>query len=95
MWLFPYLSYATLVMIGLVIGSMYWVQGSRSQLLLSFVSLGLVLSAYGVKSVRARAQRARGPVVSEVALPAMSPIRGYLTSATPHDVPVVPNTQVS
>ena len=95
MWLFPYLSYATLLMIGVVIGSMYWVPGSRSQLVLSFVSLGLVLSAYGIKSVRARAHRARGPVVGEVALPAMSPIRDYLTSATQHEVPVVPNTQVS
>ena len=95
MWLFPYLSYATLLMIGIVIGSMYWVPGSRSQLVLSFVSLGLVLSAYGIKSVRARAHRARGPVVGEVALPAMSPIRDYLTSATQHEVPVVPNTQVS
>jgi len=93
MWLFPYLSYATLLLIGVVIGSMYWVQGSRLQLLLSFVSLGLVLAAYGVKRVRARTLTARSRAVNQIAVPAVSPIRDYVTSAT-HDVPTLANTQV-
>jgi GABA permease len=53
MWLFPYLSYLTLFAIGVVVASMYFVEGSRSQLLLSFVSLGVVVGAYAVRARRA------------------------------------------
>jgi GABA permease len=53
MWLFPYLSIATVAGIGLVVASMYWVEGARSQLLLSLLSLAFVLVAYRVRAWRA------------------------------------------
>jgi GABA permease len=59
MWLFPYLSYATLLAIAVVVGSMYWVGGARSRLLLSFVSLGFVLAAYAIKAWRTGTFRRR------------------------------------
>jgi GABA permease len=69
MWLFPYLSYLTVGGIAVVVGSMYFVDGSRSQLLLSFLSLGVVLAAYGIKTWRARVPSTEGaalPVTGNV-----------------------------
>jgi GABA permease len=61
MWLHPWLSWATLVCIGLVLISMGIVEETRSQLWLSLVSLAAFLAAY---AVIARRQRRAGSAVT-------------------------------
>lgn len=56
MWAFPYLSYATIGWMFVVLGLMAWIPETRSQLLLSVVSLAVILGAYHLR-------RTRGPVV--------------------------------
>ena len=49
MWLFPWLTYLAMAAIVVVVGSMYFIAGSRSQLLLSFISLAVVVIAYQLR----------------------------------------------
>lgn len=56
MWLFPYLTWATLVAIVAVVATMAVIPDSRSQLLLSMVSLAAILTIYAL-FVRPRASR--------------------------------------
>lgn len=56
MWAFPYLSYAAIAWMFVVLGLMAWIPETRSQLLLSIVSFAVILGAYYVR-------RTRGPVV--------------------------------
>ena len=75
MWLFPYLTYFAIAAMVTVIASMALVEDVRSQLIPSFISLGIVLVAYWFKS---RAERgtttvpagaaARSPEMERVAL---------------------------
>ena len=46
MWLFPWLTYLAMAAIVVVVASMYFIDGSRSQLVLSFISLAAVIGAY-------------------------------------------------
>jgi hypothetical protein len=46
MWLYPWLTYLAMAAIVVVVGSMYFIKDSRSQLVLSFVSLAVVAAAY-------------------------------------------------
>ncbi|OCA87475.1 GABA permease [Bacillus wudalianchiensis] len=50
MWLFPYLSYATIVWMLAVIAAMIWIPGTRSQVFLSLISFGVILVAYLIRS---------------------------------------------
>ncbi|AZU60635.1 amino acid permease [Neobacillus mesonae] len=50
MWLFPYLSYVTILWMFGVIAVMIWIPGTRSQVYLSIVSFGAILAAYMVRS---------------------------------------------
>ena len=54
MWLFPYLTYFAIAAMVTVIASMALVKDVRSQLIPSFISLGIVLVAYWFKT---RAER--------------------------------------
>jgi GABA permease len=50
MWLFPYLSYLTILWMFGVIAVMIWIPGTRSQVVLSVVSFGAILAAYRLRS---------------------------------------------
>ncbi|GHH99879.1 amino acid permease [Neobacillus kokaensis] len=50
MWLFPYLSYVTILWMFGVIAAMIWIPGTRSQVYLSLVSFGAILVAYMIRS---------------------------------------------
>jgi GABA permease len=56
MWLHPWLGIATLAGIGVVLAVMGYMADTRSQLLLSLISLGVVLLAYPLTR-RSRGQR--------------------------------------
>jgi L-asparagine transporter-like permease len=53
MWLYPWLTYLAMAAIVVVVGSMYFIEGSRSQLFLSFISLAVVAGAYMIRKRRA------------------------------------------
>ena len=64
MWLYPWLTYLAMAAIVVVVGSMYFIAGSRSQLVLSFISLAVVVGAYQLRKrrgVSARSRPRRGP----------------------------------
>jgi GABA permease len=52
MWLYPWLTYLAMAAIVVVVGSMYFIEGSRSQMLLSFISLAFVTGAYALRRRR-------------------------------------------
>lgn len=52
MWLYPGLTYLSMVAIVVVVGSMYFIADSRSQFLFSFLSLAVVVGAYLVRKRR-------------------------------------------
>jgi GABA permease len=52
MWLYPWLTYLAMVGIVVVVASMYFIKDSRSQLVLSFVSLAVVVAAYLMRKRR-------------------------------------------
>ena len=54
MWLFPWLSYATIALMATVILAMAFLPSTRSQFVMSGVTLAVVLVAYEVR-------RRRGP----------------------------------
>jgi GABA permease len=60
MWLYPWLTYLAMIAIVVVVGSMYFIKDSRSQLVLSLVSLAVVVAAY---VWRKRRQEAAGPAI--------------------------------
>jgi GABA permease len=60
MWLYPWLTYLAMIAIVAVVGSMYFIEDSRSQLVLSLVSLAVVVAAY---VWRKRRQEAAGPAI--------------------------------
>jgi GABA permease len=60
MWLYPGLTYLAMIAIVAVVGSMYFIEDSRSQLVLSLVSLAVVVAAY---VWRKRRQEAAGPAI--------------------------------
>jgi GABA permease len=60
MWLYPWLTYLAMIAIVVVVGSMYFIEDSRSQLVLSLVSLAVVVAAY---VSRKRRQEAAGPAI--------------------------------
>jgi GABA permease len=51
MWLHPYLTYASIVALLAVLISMVVIPGTRSQILLSLSSLGVILAIYGVRAL--------------------------------------------
>lgn len=53
MWLYPWLTYASIAAIVVIIGSMALVDDVRSQLIRSAISVLVVLGAYVLKSRRA------------------------------------------
>lgn len=55
MWFFPWLSYATAAAIIAILTSMYFDESSRSQLILSLLSWGVVLAAYAMMRRRTKA----------------------------------------
>ncbi len=57
MWLYPWLTYLAMIAIVVVVGSMYFIAGARSQLVLSIVSLAVVVGAYIVRKRRGEAPR--------------------------------------
>jgi GABA permease len=61
MWLYPWLTYLAMIAIVVVVGSMYFIEDSRSQLVLSLVSLAVVVAAY---MWRKRRQEAAGPAIA-------------------------------
>jgi GABA permease len=60
MWLYPWLTYLAMIAIVVVIGSMYFIKDSRSQLLLSLLALAVAIGAY---ALRKRRQKAAAPAV--------------------------------
>ena len=46
MWLYPWLTYLAMAAIVVVVASMFFIDGTRSQLVLSFLSLAVVIGAY-------------------------------------------------
>ena len=60
MWLYPWLTYLAMIAIIVVVGSMYFIKDSRSQLVLSLLSLAVVIAAY---LVRKRLQKAAGRAI--------------------------------
>jgi GABA permease len=71
MWLFPWLSYATIALMGAVIAAMALLPSTRSQFLMSGLTLALILVSYQIRTVvRSRRAAAAGPsaVVPEVAV---------------------------
>jgi GABA permease len=62
MWLYPALTYLAMTAIVVVVGSMYFIEDSRTQLLLSLLSLAVVAIAY---VVRKRRQAAAGPAIAQ------------------------------
>jgi GABA permease len=60
MWLYPWLTYLAMIAIVVVVGSMYFIKDSRSQLVLSLLSLAVVIGAY---ALRKRRQKAAAPAV--------------------------------
>jgi GABA permease len=60
MWLYPWLTYLAMIAIAVVVGSMYFIEDSRSQLVLSLLSLAVVVAAY---VWRKRRQEAAGPAI--------------------------------
>ncbi|MBB4684078.1 AAT family amino acid transporter/GABA permease [Amycolatopsis jiangsuensis] len=65
MWLFPWLSYATIALMVAVIVAMAVLPASRSQVLMSLVTLVLILGAYQVRVWR-RARAAEPVAVAEI-----------------------------
>ncbi|PEZ76301.1 amino acid permease [Bacillus sp. AFS017274] len=63
MWLFPYLSYVAIIWMFVVLIAMAWIPGTRSQLLLSLASFGVILAAYLVRSWYSK--RKNGEVTEE------------------------------
>jgi GABA permease len=64
MWLFPWLTYLTMIAIVAVVGSMYFIKDSRSQLVFSLISLAVVAGAY---VLRERHGHAAGPAIAPAA----------------------------
>lgn len=64
MWLFPWLTYLAMIAIVVVVGSMYFIEDSRSQLVFSLISLAVVAGAY---VLRKRRGRAAGPAIAPAA----------------------------
>jgi GABA permease len=60
MWLYPFLTYLAMIAIVVVIGSMYFIKDSRSQLLLSLLALAVAIGAY---ALRKRRQKAAAPAI--------------------------------
>ena len=62
MWLYPWLTYLTMAGIIVVVGSMYFIEDTRSQLLFSLGSLVVVIVAYHLRKRRGAAQPEVAPV---------------------------------
>ena len=62
MWLYPWLTYLTMAGIVVVVGSMYFIDDTRSQLLFSLGSLAVVIAAYQLRKRRAAARPEVAPV---------------------------------
>lgn len=62
MWLFPWLSYATIALMGAVIVAMAILPSSRTQFWLSLLTLGVILVGY---ELRRRGDRKRRSVADE------------------------------
>jgi GABA permease len=76
MWLFPWLSYATIGLKAVVIAAMALLPSTRSQLLMSGLTLLLILVSLQVRKVlRNRAAAASGAAPEEPELAPMSPTR--------------------
>src|SRR5690348_16686894 len=72
MWLFPWLSYATIGLMALVIGAMAFLPSTRSQFLMSGLTLLLILVTYQVRKVlRSRRGATPDPTVSSPEDPAV------------------------
>ena len=65
MWLFPWLSYATIALMGSVILAMAFLPSTRSQFVMSGVTLAVILVAYEVR----RRREARATLVTPVSVP--------------------------
>ncbi|TQC50261.1 amino acid permease [Rhodococcus sp. WS4] len=72
MWLFPWLSYATIALMGAVIAAMAVLPTTRSQFWLSVVTLAFILIGYEFR----RRGRTRAERLDTVAAPAVSPAEG-------------------
>lgn len=59
MWAFPVLSYVTIAAMGAVIIAMAFLEGTRSQLFISLLTVGVVLAAYELRERRRRRVFAR------------------------------------
>ena len=68
MWLFPWLSYATIALMAIVIAAMAVLPSTRSQFLMSGLTLILILVSYQIRKVL-RARRATEPGASEEEAP--------------------------
>ncbi len=62
MWLYPWLTYLTMAGIVVVVGSMYFIEDTRSQLLFSLGSLVVVIAAYQLRKRRGAARPEVAPV---------------------------------
>jgi GABA permease len=60
MWAYPYLTYASIAAMVAIIGAMALVEETRPQLIPSFLSLGVVLAAYALRS-RTRTRSVTAP----------------------------------
>ena len=72
MWLFPWLSYATIALMGAVIVAMAVLPTTRSQFWLSVVTLAFILIGYEFR----RRGRTHAERLDTVAAPAVSPDQG-------------------
>ena len=64
MWLFPWLSYATIALMATVILAMAFLPGTRSQFLMSGVTLLVILSAFEVVRRRRHVPSAAAPTLT-------------------------------
>lgn len=71
MWFFPWLSYLTIALMGLVIVAMAVLPGSRAQFWFSLVTLVVIAVSYETRRLRER--RRNSPVSGVADLPAMRP----------------------
>jgi GABA permease len=71
MWLFPWLSYATIGLMATVIAAMAVLPSTRSQFLMSGLTLVLILTSYQIRNaLRSRSQSAPDPSSAEAAMQA-------------------------
>ena len=76
MWLFPWLSYATIVLMGAVIAAMAVLPTTRSQFLMSGLTLIFILISYQIRKVlRSRRTAEPGAGEEEATLAPASPTR--------------------